>query len=179
MNRIINYLMVIGLAFLLSSCSQKLVPFTQEIRDSYKLSEEDLQSIQFYISKGFVLKRGERTGEKETDGGELTLKKEHFVEEVVVNAKTPCVVKRSVDGHTIMVEFEEGSDKFLVFGSKKNSDGFYTLRALEWSNGRGKINYGDKYYLSSPGSRDVFLALKLKSIESFRSEQKVLKGKKL
>ncbi len=173
------FVALIGLAIVMTSCSQKLVPFTQEIRDTYDLSEEDLQSIQFYISKGFVMKRGERSGEKETGDGELTLKKEHFVEEVVVNAKTPCVVKRSVDGHTLMVEFEEGSDKFLVFGSKRNSDGFYTLRALDWKNGRGKINYGDKYYLSSPGSRDVFLALKLRSIENFRSEQKVLKGKKL
>ncbi len=175
-------LLSLGTLFLvasLSSCSQKLVPFTQQMRESYKLSVEDLQSIQFYNSNSIVLKRGEETGMKETENGELTLKKEHYIEEIVIKEKTPCIVRSSIDGNTITVEFEDGTNRYLVFGSRKNRDGYYTLQALEWNNGKGKVNYGDKYYYAGQGSKDVFLALKLKSIENFKSEQKVVKGKKL
>ena len=179
MNKVVIVALIAGISTSFISCSQKLVPFTQEMRATYKLSEEDLTSIQFYTSKDIVLKRGEKTGAKQTDDGELTLTKEHFVEEVIIKAKTPCVVRNAIDGNTITVEFEEGSNKYLVFGSKRNSDGFYTLRALEWNNGKGKINYGEKYYYSAPGSRDVFLSFKLKSFESYNAEQKVIKGKQL
>jgi hypothetical protein len=179
MNKVVFIALLVGVSTLLISCSQKLVPFTQEMRSTYKLSEDDLKSIQFYTSKELVLKRGEKTGAKQTEDGELTLTNEHFVEEVVIKAKTPCIVRNAIDGNTVTVEFEEGSNKYLVFGSKRNSDGFYTLRALHWNNGKGKINYGDKYYYSGTGSRDVFLSFKLKSFESFKAEQKVIKGKEL
>ena len=176
-NLLYTYFLMISL--LMISCSPKFVPFTQDIREEYKLSEQDMKSIQFYISKDIVLKRGEEVGSKLTEDGELMLTKDHYIEEVVIKANTPCIVKKAVDGKTITVQFEEESKRFLVFGSLRNTDGFYTLRALEWNKGRGKINYGDYYYLSAAGSRDVFLSLKMSSIESFSSDQKIIKGKKL
>jgi hypothetical protein len=48
--------------------------------------------------------------------------------------------------------------------------------ALEWKGGKGEITYGDNTYYSSAGSQNVFLALKVKSLEKFNVEQKVAKG---
>ncbi|HEX5003038.1 MAG TPA: hypothetical protein VFW78_11130 [Bacteroidia bacterium] len=163
----------------LSSCSKSLSPFTQQIRDQYKLSVEELKSIQFYTSNTFVLRRGEDNLEKETGTGELKVVKDRHVEEIVIKAGTPCVIKDVVDGNRVTVSFEEGGSRYLVFGSIRNQDGYYTLQALDWVKGKGKVNYGEKTYYSSEGSKDIFLTFKLKNLEKYKSEQKVLKGKKI
>lgn len=168
-----------SLLFLLASCSPQLTPFTQQIREQYKLKPEELTSIQFYTSNSFVLRRGENAMGKETEGGELQVVKEKYIEEVVIKAGTPCVITEVVDGNRVKVSFEDGGSKYLVFGSIRNKDGYYTLQALEWVNGKGKLNYGENTYYSSEGSRDIFLTFKMKSLEKYKADQKVVKGKRL
>ncbi len=163
----------------MQSCSNKLIPFTQQIRDENKLTEEELQSIQFYVSESFVLRRGENLDTKETKDGELTVLKDNKVEEVIIKAGTPCVIQEVVDGNRVTVSFEDKGSRFLVFGSIGNKDGYYTLMALKWDKNRGKISYGEEFYYASPGSKDVFLSIKMKTMQKFRLEQKVVKGKKL
>ncbi len=159
-----------------SSCTTTKVPLTQKLRDEYKISPQELKAIQFYISNDLVLSRGDQQSKKETSDGELTLVKDAKVEQVVIKAGTPCVVKDVVDGNRVTVTFENGSDRYLVFGSLKNRDGYYTLQALDWNKDRGKVNYGEKLYMTSAGSRDVFLVLKMKSLDKFKVEQEVIKG---
>ena len=161
---------------LLSSCSQQLVPFTQQVRDQYHLQPEELKSIQFYFSNSFVLRRGENNDTKETRNGELTVMNDSKIEEVIIKAGTPCVINSVVDGNKVKVSFEDDFNKHLVFGSLNNTDGYYTLMALDWKNGKGKVNYGENTYYSSPGSKDVFLALKMKSLKRLKVDQKVVKG---
>jgi len=160
----------------LTSCSPSLVPFTQQLRQQYKLQPDELESIQFYFSNTFVLRRGENNDKKDTNHGELTVLNDSKIEEIVIKAGTPCVIREVVDGTQVMVGFEENGNKYLVFGSINNQDGYYTLRAMEWNKGKGKVNYGEKTYYSSPGSKDVFLALKMKSLKRFDVDQKVAKG---
>lgn len=161
---------------LLSSCSQKLVPFTQQVRDQYHLQPDEMKSIQFYFSNSFVLRRGENNDTKETRNGELTVMNDAKIEEVIIKAGTPCIVNSVVDGNRVTVSFEDDLNKYLVFGSLHNTDGYYTLMALEWKGGKGKVNYGENTYYSSPGSKDVFLALKMKSLKRLKVDQKVVKG---
>jgi hypothetical protein len=167
------------LLIFLASCGPSLSPFTQQIREQYKLTPEEMKGIQFYISNTFVLRRGEDNFEKGTTKGELQVMKDRYVEEVVIKAGTPCVIREVLDGNRVTISFEEGNSKYLVFGSIRNQDGYYTLQAMEWVKGKGKINYGEKTYFSSEGSRDIFLTFKMKSLEKFRGEQKVVKGKKV
>jgi hypothetical protein len=98
------------------------------------------------------------------------------IEEVIIKAGTPCVINSVVDGEKVTVSFEEDMNKYLVFGSVRNADGYYTLMALEWKSGKGKVNYGENTYYSSPGSKDIFLALKMKSLKRLKVDQKVVKG---
>jgi hypothetical protein len=163
----------------LTSCGPTLAPFTQQIREQYKLTPEEMKGIQFYISNTFVLRRGEDNIEKETTKGELQVMKDRYVEEVVIKAGTPCVIRDVMDGNRVTISFEDGNSKYLVFGSIRNSDGYYTLQAMDWVKGKGKINYGEKIYFSSEGSRDIFLTFKMKSLEKFRGDQKIVKGKKV
>jgi len=163
----------------LSSCTSSRVPFTQQLKERYQLKPEELKSLQFYFSNNFVLRRGENLQKTETTGGELTLHKDGKVEEIIIKAGTPCVVRDVVDGNRITISFEDNSNNYLVFGSINNKDGYYTLQAFEWVKGKGKVNYGEETYYSSQGSRDVFLAIKMKSLENLKVEQKVVKGKKI
>ncbi len=176
MNMIKRYFPFLVMIVLMTSCSSSLVPFTQQLRDKHKLKPEELKSIQFYFSNTFVLRRGENTNKKETTNGELTVVNDSKVEEIIIKAKTPCVIKEIIDGNRVTISFEDNGNNYLVFGSVSNRDGYYTLMALEWKGGKGEINYGEQTYFSSPGSKDVFLALKVKSLEKFKVEQKVAKG---
>lgn len=170
----IVHVVVVGMIF--TSCASTRVPFTQQLRDEYKLNVEELKSLQFYTSNHLVLRRAEMDSNKETSGGELTLSKDKMMEEIVIKAGTPCVIRDVVDGNRVTVSFEQGSNKYLVFGNIRNSDGYYTLQALDWNKGKGRVNYGEQIYLTSDGSRDIFLVLKVKSLEQFKLDQKVIKG---
>jgi hypothetical protein len=174
-----HHFVIIVVMLLFASCSSSLVPFTQQLRDQLKLNPEELKSIQFYFSNTFVLRRGENVDKKETSGGELKVLSDSKVEEIIIKAGTPCVIKDVVDGNKVTISFEDNGNKYLVFGSINNQDGYYTLMAMDWKNGKGKVNYGEQTYYSSQGSKDVFIALKMKSLKKFKVEQNVVKGKKL
>jgi hypothetical protein len=170
-------LILLFVAIISSSCSTGRVAFTQQLRDQYKLNVEELKSIQFYTSNTLILRRAENEAKKETTGGELILSKDRVLEEIVIKAGTPCVIRDGVDGNRVSVTFEEGSNKYLVFGNIRNRDGYYTLQAFDWNKDRGKVNYGEQIYMTSDGSRDIFLVLKMKSLEKLKLDQKVIKGK--
>ncbi len=144
MNILKRYYPFIVMVFLMTSCSSSLVPFTQQLRDKHQLKPEELKSIQFYFSNTFVLRRGENTNKKETTNGELTVLKDSNVEELIIKAGTPCVIKEIIDGNRVTISFEDNGNNYLVFGSVNNRDGFYTLMALEWKSGKGEVNYGDQ-----------------------------------
>lgn len=171
---VVAQMVVIGIIF--TSCAPTRVPFTQQLRDAYKINVEELKSLQFYTSNHLVLRRAEMESKKETSGGELTVSKDQVLEEIVIKAGTPCVIRDVVDGNRVTVSFEQGTNKYLVFGSIRNTDGYYTLQALDWDKGKGRVNYGEQIYLTSEGSRDIFLVLTMKSLEQFKLDQKVIKG---
>ncbi|MFM9055388.1 MAG: hypothetical protein ACKOQY_01695 [Bacteroidota bacterium] len=67
MNRLIISSFALLCIFLFNACSPK-VPFTQQIREQYKLSPDELKRIQFYLSDPVVLRRMEQSErEKKTD----------------------------------------------------------------------------------------------------------------
>lgn len=164
---------------LFGACAQR-IPFTQEVREKEKLSEEEIKKIQFYPSHDIVLQRGE-AGEKgkEISEGTLMTKDEKSVEQVIIKAGTPGIADRVLDGNRISVRFEEGEGKFLVFGDPTNQ-GRYTLLAGEWDkNNRGKLQYGGKTYFTTQGAANVYLTFRMKNLYQFKKNQTVVKGMKL
>ncbi|MCB0430524.1 MAG: hypothetical protein H6585_12685 [Flavobacteriales bacterium] len=166
-------------AMMLASCATK-VPFTQQTRDEYKLTEEELKSLQFYTSHDIVLQRWENQGkEKATEDGTLKIRSGQSVEEVVIRAGTPGVVEKVVDGNRLAISFEAGDHKFLVFGDTKKQDGRYTLQATEWVDNRAKVNYNDQWYMTNTGSGSTYLVFKIKKLNQFRRKQQIAKGRKI
>lgn len=163
----------------LQSCAPR-IPFTRDIRHKENLSDEEIQRIQFYPSQDIVLQRGEKDEKgKEITEGTLTTKAEKSVEQVIIKAGTPGIIDHIIDANRFAVRFEEGEGKYLVFGNPNNQER-YTLLAGEWDkNNRGKLQYGEKTYLTNTGAANVYLKFRMKNLNLFRKNQKVVKGMKL
>ena len=164
----------------LASCGTPTRILTQDLREQYKLSEQDLKSIQFYVSGPIVLTRYSQGAKKTTEGGELTLMKDEVLERIVIKSGTPCLIKDVVDGNRVTVSFEDGDNRYLVFGGIKRNGGNYCLQALDWGGERGgKLNYGEKEYNVNSYAQGAFLYLKVKSLNRFKLDEQVVKGKTL
>lgn len=164
---------------LMTSCAPK-IPFTQKIREQYKLTNEELSSIQFYASADIVLTRADKAPkEKGTEEGTLIVKSGKSVDEVVIRAGTPGVVEKVVDKHKLAISFEIGDNMFLVFGDTKDRKGPYTMLAADWNNKRGKLQYGGKTYYTSTSAANVYLHFKMKRFNQIKRNQRVVGGRKL
>lgn len=163
----------------LSSCAPR-VPFTQAVREKYKIGEEDLKRIQFYASNDIVMVRGQVSEkEKETTDGTFTVKSGQQVEEVVIKAGTPGVVTELIDGNTLAVSFELDDAEGLVFADKSQKKGPYYMQTLPWKNNKRQVKYKQEMYSTSAQSNHVYLMFKMKQIRSFKRDQRVVKGRKL
>ncbi len=98
---------IIALSAALTGCGS-MVPFTHEIRSTHDLSNDDLRSLQFYVSNDVKLRRELHTKGRTISDGNLKLHAGKAVEEIVIPEKTPGVAV-AIDDHTIRISFEEGS----------------------------------------------------------------------
>ena len=174
-------LLIVGLAgLILSSCSPK-IPFTQSIREQYKLQEKDLKVLQFYNSHEIVLNRAQRSAqEQEAVEGTLTITNDRSLEQIVIKIGTPGVVLQVPGTTTMGVSFEVGDGTTLVFGtSVKGDNERYSLMAPEWENNRGKIQYAGKTYYTSRGSGDTHLLFKMQRLSKYIKKARVVKGRKI
>jgi hypothetical protein len=167
----------VATAMFLSSCSEKIY-FTQSIRDQYKLTPEEMKGIQFYLSDEIVLRKGEVSeNEKSTEDGKLIVQSGRSIDQITFKSDTKGGVEQVFDNKGVTVSFEEGAGNYLVFSSSRNRNGLYTLQAITWEDGRGKVNYGDAIWYAAKGSENAALMFKMKSIRKLRVNEKVAKGR--
>jgi len=172
-------ILLFSACLLLGACSPR-IPFTQQIRDEYQLTADELKGIQFYLSDQVKLKKGEvASNRKSMEDGKLVIVSGKDIDVITFRLFTPGAVDQVVDAQTLRVAFEEGPERTLVFSSSKIRSGYYHLSALDWDNGLGKINYGGQTWFSSRGSDKAILLFKMKSIRNLRVNEKVVKGRKL
>lgn len=162
-----------------TSCAPK-VPFTQSVRQSYKLTVEELKSLQFYTSREIVLvKNEEQIREKSTNKGTLAVRNGTSLEQVVIPAGTPCVVTKVIDGEQMALQFGPAPTAYLVFGTLTNNSGYYALQTRQDAEGRPVVSYNNETYTVRSAPRDIILLFKMKGIQSTQQQQKVVSGKRL
>ncbi|MBW2526238.1 MAG: DNA-directed RNA polymerase [Deltaproteobacteria bacterium] len=104
-----SLLLAAVLASALAGCGAGRIPFTHEIRTQYRLSDQELQNLQFYVSHTVTLRRElDATSRQVTGGHKLVLTTGKVIEEVVVEEETPGVAV-AVGSDTITVSFDVGS----------------------------------------------------------------------
>ena len=129
---------------LLSACTTtQYIPFTQELRYSEGLSENDLQRLQYYVCPPLQMERAVELREKNIADGRLVRRQQQNLEEVVVPAWTPGIALQSSEHH-ITISFEEGT--YFHFGVEQGKGtGYYTPLGREFE-GLFKIPYNGKLY---------------------------------
>lgn len=178
--RKLGYLIMLVVVAGLYACSPS-IPFTNEDKIKYNLTEERIKKLQFFVSRDIVLQRGERTDEaQEFDkDGKLVVSSSALLDEIYIKEGTPGVVVKVIDENKVAVSFDATDDnKYLVFGDPNNR-GRYNLMGAEWNNGKGKINYGGKVYYVMPGGASAYLKYKMKKSNESRKSQSAAKGRKV
>lgn len=164
----------------LYACSSS-IPFTNDDKIKYNLTEDKLKKLQFFVSRDIVLQRGERSDEAQEfdQDGKLIVSSSASLDEIYIKEGTPGVVVKVMDGNRLAISFDATDDnKYLVFGDPNNR-GRYNLMGAEWDNGKGKINYGGKVYYVMPGGAGAYLKYKMKKVSENRKSQSAVKGRKV
>ena len=181
MNRFNSLFAFTIIALTLSSCAPKLVPFTQTIREEYKLDDAALKTLQFYISHEIVLNRAE--AENSTQGnidGVLTLETGRSVEQVVFEVGTKCLMKSSPSDEKLRIYFEADDPEGLMFGTANRTvNERYSLMSPNWEGTRGKITYKGKTFYTSKKSGDTYLQIRMKKLNKLEKSRRVVKGMKI
>jgi len=165
---------------ILSSCSNKLTPYTERLQDDFEFSTNDLERIQFYLSSDIILQRNLGLEETRITEGKIQFIDGKEVERIVFKKGTPGVLVFSPKSNRLAISFEEGGDdKYLMFGPNKQAGGRFVLLAKEWRNNLGKVSYNGKIYTTT--NRSAYSAL-LVDIDKYRDidyDSERVKGRKV
>lgn len=175
----LTFLSFIALVILLQSCAPR-IPFTQAIREQYQLSENELKQLQFYASHDIVLTRVEEDAKsKTTEDGKLKITTGKEYDQVLIKAGTPGVVEKVVDNQRIAISFEDGNNKYIVFGDPDNRKSNYTMLAPDWKNNRAILVYGGNEYYANKGASNTFVKFKMNKLNKIKRKTTIAKGRKL
>ena len=167
-----------AIALFFASCVNR-VPYTINIQKKFKLTEKELQGIQFYVSDDIILYRQSSEGSVKTQDGELIIESEKEENKIVINRGTKCVLEQMMGTDKLAIRFEKGDGNFLVFGVTSRSDGKFQLMAEKWVKRHGKLKYGGETFYAKPGSGYAHLLVKLKHLKSNREKQRTVNGMKI
>lgn len=165
---------------LLGSCATR-VPYTEKIKKEFNLTPEKLNKVQFYTSETIILERSDVQGKVTTTGeeGALVSSSSSSSERIILPANVPCVFEQMGDNGAIKIRFERGAGRTLEFDFRPNiSNGRLYLKA-NWSNGKGRLEYGGTTYYAVRGSASAYLMVKLKNFKKSRHSDRVVKGMKV
>ncbi|HHJ49679.1 MAG TPA: hypothetical protein ENJ88_02090 [Phaeodactylibacter sp.] len=170
------FLLAFGV-LLFASCSDRLVPFTQDLYEEYRWTDEDLQKIQFYLSQDILLYRTIKSGDTEITRGEIRIRDGVKVEEIVIPAGTPGVFLFSPKANRMAISFEDGDKYFLMFGPNEKLDGRYVLLADKWEKHQGTVTYGGSWYKVDASDAFAGLMVNLKRARKVQVKRRVAEGR--
>jgi hypothetical protein len=171
--------LLLAISISLTSCGPTLTHFTQDLYDQYDWSERELRRIQFYLSDELVLQRQIGSGSSQIIKGEIKVVDGRKVEEIVIKRGTPGVMEFMPKKERIGVAFEDGSNRYLMFGPNPNYDNRYTLLASEWTREYGRVTYDGKEYYAQIGRELAGLMVDLKRISDIDRKSRQAEGKKI
>jgi hypothetical protein len=171
-----NIISFITAALFLCSCANK-VPFTSSLKAKYDIGEKTLKKIQFYTSKEIVLVQSSGNAYLYTADGKIIVNNKSDVKRIVIPKNTPCTIERVVDSDRVIVAFEYGEDKSLVFGV--NQVGYYSMFAKKWNGKDGEVEYNNLSYSTMNNSGSAVLMVKLKKLNQYKKRERTVSGKKV
>lgn len=145
----------------LISC-KNYTPFTKALYEQHGWSDEELHRIQFYLSDPITLRRELTGASGEIIHGDIKVIDGRKVEVVTIPKKTPGVLEFTRDGDQLAIRFEDGHERYLMFGPNPRYGHKYMLLASEWSRHEGKVHYEGQIYKATNTSQLASLLVDLK-----------------
>jgi hypothetical protein len=173
-----TWLLLPLVALLWASCAS-YQPLTEKDRLQNNWTEKQLKQVQYYLSSDIVIQRKLGNETSTIQNGKVRIVNGERIEEVVIKKGTPGVLVFSSVDNRIGISFEDGDDKFLMFGANKSQGGRYYLLASDWQNQVGKVQYEGKTYFCTPESGKAFLTLDLKKLYQIEKDKRTAKGRTL
>jgi len=158
----IRYIFIFFSACFITSCSPVYSYFTDDLYRQQNWTQEDIQRIQFYLSKDITLSRALSAGETKIKEGKIIIKDGQQVEEVVIKSGTPGVLVLMPREDRFGISFEEDDNAYLMFGPNPKIEYRYALLAQEWEQDYGNIHYKNNLYSVDAASADASLMVDLK-----------------
>jgi len=179
MKNILKY-SVLAILFLgmLNACKQQ-IPYTKKVEKDYKLENENLRELQFYLVGDIVLTKGSSEDDSRLEDGDILISEQQNLDKVIFKTGTQGLFVKKIGDNKIAFSFEKSDDYFLVFGAT-TVKGTYKLQASEWtSSGRGKIEYGGEEYFVSKASKTTYITIKVKKSKKYNTNQRIASGRKV
>jgi hypothetical protein len=164
MSKITSYLGLLVIALIsMSSCSNNLKYFTQDLYHENRWSDSELERIQFYVSEDVILQRKLSGENSKITDGKIRIVDGSKIEEVIIKAGTPGILIDTPERDKFVVSFDSDDEsKYLVFGASPKANGRYVLLAKEWKRRYGEVTYGNRIYETSTASAYAALQVDLK-----------------
>jgi len=159
-----------------TSCGPKLVPFTGDFELETGLNKEQLKNVQFYNSGPIILIREINNNTTQVIRGDIKMKDDKQLEQIVIPPNTPGVVINS-NPQRLGISFETGTDRYLVFGQNKHQSNAYTLLAKDWQNGIGSVEYDGKQFKINTQTASTYLIVNTKRLKSLKVSSRTAKGR--
>ncbi len=161
----------------IASCTPQLVPYTSSIQRQSGLSVNDLNKVQFYNSDRIVLFREVGKSTSEVISGDIKIVDGKQIEEIVINPMTPGIMVNAAGDQRFGISFEDGADRYLVFGLDPKKAGRYTIYGKNWKNHQATIDYDGKEYRLAPHSSETILLVNLKKLNGTKVSSRTVKGR--
>jgi hypothetical protein len=154
-----HYLFCFLITISFAACSPIYSYFTDDLYRQQKWTQDDIQRIQFYLSKDIVLSRSLSEGETKIKEGKIIVKDGQQVEQVVIKSGTPGVLVLMPKDDRFGISFEDDDNAYLMFGPNPKIENRYALLAQEWEQDAGQVHYKGNLY--SVDSESAFACLKV------------------
>lgn len=168
---------LLGLVVL--SCNTRYSYFTQDLYEEFRWSEEELASIQFYVSNDIVLYKRLSAEEARISKGKIRVVDGSQVEEVIIERGTPGIFIESPKSNRFAIAFEDDASKFLMFGPNPKQDNRFVLLGKEWERRGGKITYGREVYDTPSSSAYAALMVDIKKARKTRYQSRKAEGQRV
>jgi hypothetical protein len=172
-------LFLLPVCMLMASCAT-LVPFNEQLKNRYHLTDMDIPKLQFYNSDNIVLYKDAVNGQHTIKGGKIKEIDGRQVEEIIIPLKTKGVaIMNPITGSNMGVSFEINDNYFLTFGENPKFNKNYTLLAANWNGRLGEVTYNGEKYKTPSSSGTVCLLVNVKKLNKIERSSRTAGGRKI
>jgi hypothetical protein len=164
------------------SCTPQYSYFTKTLYEKEKWTKEDIQRIQFYVSRDIILTRDISEDETSIQEGKIRMINGRKVQQVIIRQGTPGVLVFMPRDDRFAISFEENDNEaYLMFGPNPKYEDRFALLAQDWERNNGKVHYKGQLYDVDAGSAFAALMVDLRregqsQYQTKRVEGRTIKG---